>query len=247
MCFCHNFPLRFSWICVSFSHLLLDDDEQVAYLNCGLVVWAVEQGDFDGDGLGPVLGGLLGGFGGFAGRLLGAIVFPVILWNLAERKSFLWVSEPQIALLCLPLCTSELWFSGRHYVFLCEKNIMLEHKWSEARLSDHVRQSSNCVMWWRLRLWDIKMVSQRLRRRGPAALHIKQKSRKAVEWLKGPSQMIYSRREFYSTLTWLALLASPSIALLISSAKAFSVVIETDGSPATTHKHIQSTSTPFLF
>lgn len=106
-----------AWKCVSFSHLLLDEDEWVAYLNCSLVVWAVEQGDFDGDGLGPVLGGLLGGFGGFAGGLLGAVVFPVILWNLAERKSLLWVSEPQIALLCLPLYASELWFSGRHYVF----------------------------------------------------------------------------------------------------------------------------------
>lgn len=75
---------------------------------------------------------------------------------------------------------------------------------------------------------------------GLAALHIKQKA--GVEWLKGPSQMIYSCSEFHSAPTWLVLLASPSIALFNSPAKVFSVDIEMDCSPATTHKHIQSIS-----
>lgn len=57
---------------------------------------------------------------------------------------------------------------------------------------------------------------------------------------------MYSCCEFHCAPTWLVLLASPSIALFISPAKAFSVVIEMDCSPATKHKHIQSTSNLFL-
>lgn len=68
---------------------MLDDRKWVVYLNCSLVVWAVQESDFDRDGLGP-LGAFLGGFGGFAGGLLWAIIHvPVILGNLGERKSFL--------------------------------------------------------------------------------------------------------------------------------------------------------------
>lgn len=46
--------------------------------------------------------------------------------------------------------------------------------------------------------------------------------------------MIYSCCKLHSAPTWLVLLGSPSIALFISPAKIFSVVIDMDCSPATT-------------
>lgn len=60
---------------------------QEVYLNCSLIVWAVEESDFDGDSLGS-LGGFLGGFGGFAGGLVWAIIhIPLVLGNLQEREN----------------------------------------------------------------------------------------------------------------------------------------------------------------
>lgn len=58
-----------------------------AYLHCSLVVWPIQQTDFDRDGLWP-LGGFLGRFGGLAGGLLRAIILPVVLWNLEKKKHF---------------------------------------------------------------------------------------------------------------------------------------------------------------
>lgn len=57
------------------------------YLHCSLVVWSIQQTDFDRDGLWP-LGGFLGRFGGFAGGLLRAIILPVVLWNLETKKKY---------------------------------------------------------------------------------------------------------------------------------------------------------------
>lgn len=71
-----------------------------------------------------------------------------------------------------------------------------------------------------------KMLSCWQQQRRLVALHIKQKTWKAPEWLRGLGGMIYGCCEFPSAPTWLVLTASPSIALVVSSAEAFSVVIE---------------------
>lgn len=74
----------------------------------------------------------------------------------------------------------------------------------------------------------------------------KERQLASVQAENPPGQMIYSCCGFHSAPTWLALLASPSIALFISPAEVVSVVIEMDCSPATTGTQIQSASNLFL-
>lgn len=107
------------------------------------------------------------------------------------------------------------------------------------KISNHVRKS--LTAWCGVSCCS-KMLCYWHRQRGLGCFAYQTESWKAPEWLKGPCQMIYSCCEFHSAPTWLVLQASPSIALFISPAKVFSVVIEMDCSPATTHKHIQSIS-----